>query len=306
MGIGAPHDNARAGAAWVFTGSPEVTPPPPTVTNVMPGAGEAGITVKVRGTNLTGAEAVFFDGKPTTFVVKSALVIEAVVPEGPTGTVDVTVQTPEGVSVLNRPGDEFRYTTGKAKGGGTENENPNPPPGGPGTGPGNEGTGSQTTTGGSKGASGGVLGTTSSAGAACVLTLRNKHSGGDGLSHGGAAPGAHGRGGVQRQADIELQQEQARQAREAADDRHGLVLARLSEQQSAEDRPEQGGPEAVPQPRAPAERDPLVRALGPVATACAQRERAPDVEESAQAAHPDEVARASRPGQTRPDQTRPG
>ncbi|MFI4991618.1 MAG: IPT/TIG domain-containing protein [Solirubrobacterales bacterium] len=170
MGVGAPRDNARRGAVWIFTGSPGVTPPLPTVTNVLPGAGEAGITVRVKGENLTGAEAVFFDGHPTTFKVKSQLTIEAVAPEGLTGTVDVTVRTPAGLSALNRPGDEFRYTTGTATGGGTGNPNP---VGGPGTGtPGTPG--SQTTGGGSKSPSGGVLGATSSAGAACVLTLRNR------------------------------------------------------------------------------------------------------------------------------------
>lgn len=172
MGVGAPRDNARRGAAWIFTGSPEIPLPAPTVTNVLPGAGEAGITVKVKGENFTGAEAVFFDGQPTTFKVKSQATIEAVAPEGLTGTVDVTVKTPAGTSALNRPGDEFRYTTGKAKGGGTENPNPG---GGPGGGTGTPGTtGSQTTSGGSKSPGGGVLGTSSSAGAGCVLSLRNK------------------------------------------------------------------------------------------------------------------------------------
>jgi hypothetical protein len=171
MGIGAPHDDARKGAAWLFSGSPEFPPPPPTVTNVMPGSAAVGATVKLKGTNFTGAEAVFFGSQQATFTVKSALTIEAVVPEG-TGTVEVTVKTPAGVSALNSPFDAFRYTTGKAKGGGTENPNP-----GGGSGTGTEGTpGSQTPgDGGSKTASGGVLGATSSSGAACVLSLRNKH-----------------------------------------------------------------------------------------------------------------------------------
>ncbi len=174
VAVGAPHDSVRRGAAWIFTGSPEFPQPAPAVTSVMPGAGEAGTTVKIKGENFTGADTVFFGSKPATFTVISALTIEAVAPEGLAGTVNVRVRTPSGMSPVSRPADEFRYTTGKAKGGGTEN--PDPGSGGLGTG---EGTpGSQTTTGGggAKIASGGVLGaTTSSSGAACVLSLRNKH-----------------------------------------------------------------------------------------------------------------------------------
>jgi hypothetical protein len=164
VGAGAPRDNARVGAAWVFTSAPGVTLPAPAVTNVVPGAGEAGITVAVKGENFTGAEQVLFDSTPATFVVKSALTIEAVAPEGLTGTVDVTVKTPSGLSAVNSPGDEFHYTIGKGK---------NPLPGGGGDG---TGAGTQTTSGagGTKLASGGVLGTTGSGGA-CVLSLRNKH-----------------------------------------------------------------------------------------------------------------------------------
>jgi FG-GAP repeat/IPT/TIG domain len=172
VAVGAPHDDARRGAAWIFTGSPDFPLPPPAVTNVVPGAGEAGTTVKVKGENFTGADAVFFDSKPATFVVSSALTIEAVAPEGLAGTVEVRVRTPSGMSPVNRPADEFRYTTGKAKGGGTEN----PDPGSGGSGTDGTGTTTQTTTlGGAKvAAGGGVLGTTSSGGA-CVLSLRNKH-----------------------------------------------------------------------------------------------------------------------------------
>ncbi len=169
IGVGAPRDNARSGAAWIFTGSAEVMEPPPTVTNVLPGAGEAGIAVQVAGENLAGVEAVYFDGKPATFTEHSALEIEAVAPEGLSGTVDVTVKTPAGVSAIKRPGDEFRYVTARGK---------DPLPGGKGDG--SDGGGRSTTQmttgdGGSKIPAGGVLGATGSSGAACVLTLRNKH-----------------------------------------------------------------------------------------------------------------------------------
>jgi hypothetical protein len=162
LASGAPHDNERAGAAWMFT--PDATLPPPVVTNVLPGSGEAGTTVTIKGENFTHAEQVFFDSKPAKFEErKTPLTLEAVAPEGLTGTVDVTVKTPWGSSAINRPSDEFHYTTGKGK-------NPLPGAGESGT-----GTGTQTTSfAGATSASGGVLGTTS-AGGACVLSLRNKH-----------------------------------------------------------------------------------------------------------------------------------
>jgi hypothetical protein len=157
LGVGGPHDDNKVGAAWVFL--PGLTLPPPAVANVVPGSGEAGITVTVKGENFSGAEQVFFGSTPATFEKKSALTIEAVAPPGLTGTVDVTVKTPSGVSPINRPGDQFHYTS-KGK---------DPLPGG-----GGDGTGNQTTSGaGPKLASGGVLGTTSSGGA-CVLSLRSK------------------------------------------------------------------------------------------------------------------------------------
>jgi hypothetical protein len=162
LAAGAPRDNERAGAAWMFT--PGATLPPPVVTSVLPGSGEAGTTVTIKGENFTGAEQVFFDSKPATFAErKTPLTLEAVAPEGLTGTVDVTVKTPWGVSVVNRPSDEFHYTAGKGK-------NPLPESGESGT-----GTGAQATSaaGGTSG-SGGVLGTTS-AGGACLLSLRSKH-----------------------------------------------------------------------------------------------------------------------------------
>jgi hypothetical protein len=162
LAAGAPHDDGRAGAAWMFT--PDATLPPPVVTNVLPGSGEAGVTVTIKGENFSGAEQVFFDSKRATFAEKKTpLTLEAVAPEGLTGTVDVTVKTPWGSSAINRPNDEFHYTTGKGK-------NPLPGAGESGT-----GTGTQTTSAaGTTSASGGVLGTTS-AGGACVLSLRNKH-----------------------------------------------------------------------------------------------------------------------------------
>jgi hypothetical protein len=159
LGVGGPHDDSKVGAAWVFL--PGLTLPPPAVANVVPGSGEAGIKVTVKGENFSGAEQVFFGSTPATVEKNSPLTIEAVAPPGLTGTVDVTVKTPSGVSPINRPGDQFHYTS--------KGKDPLPGAGG-------DGTGTQTTSGAgaTKLASGGVLGTTSSGGA-CVLSLRNKH-----------------------------------------------------------------------------------------------------------------------------------
>jgi hypothetical protein len=158
LAAGAPRDDERAGAAWIFT--PDAMLPPPVVMSVLPGSGEAGTRVTIKGENFTDAEQVFFDSKPATFAArKTPLMLEAVAPEGLTGTVDVTVKTPWGVSAVNRPNDEFHYT-GKGK-------NPLPEGGESGT-----GTGTTSAAGGTSG-SGGVLGTTS-AGGACLLSLRNK------------------------------------------------------------------------------------------------------------------------------------
>lgn len=157
LAVGGPHDNNKVGAAWVFL--PGLASPPPAVANVVPGSGEAGITVTVKGENFTGAEQVFFGSTPATFKTNTQLTIEAVAPPGLTGTVDVTVKTPSGVSAINRPGDQFHYTS--------KGNDPLPGDGG-----GN--TSSQTTTGATKLASGGVLGTTTSSGGACVLSVRNK------------------------------------------------------------------------------------------------------------------------------------
>jgi FG-GAP repeat len=167
--IGAPHDHSRAGAAWVFSG--ETPAPVPVVTNVLPGFGPAGTTVRIEGTGFMSATAVSFGSVPaTSFKAESALAIEATAPAGE-GVVDVTVQTPAGVSATSKE-DHFRFTTGTGPGGsdnkghgGSTTTTTEVAPGTTGT------TGSL----GSKTASGGVLGTTSSSAHACAVTLRSKH-----------------------------------------------------------------------------------------------------------------------------------
>jgi hypothetical protein len=172
--LGAPHDHARSGAAWVFGEAPIVTPSAPTVTQVLPGFGPAGTEVRIKGSGFTGATAVSFGSVPARFQEKSEGVIKAWAPAGE-GVVDVTVQTPAGVSATEA-GDTFRFTTG-----GSGNKKSG---GGSGTGTGGEEPTTTTTTGGTTTttggtttgakAAGGVLGTTSSAAAACQVTLRSK------------------------------------------------------------------------------------------------------------------------------------
>jgi hypothetical protein len=169
--VGAPHDHARVGAAWVFGEAPIVTPPAPAVTTVLPGFGPAGTAVRIKGSGFASATAVSFGSVPAaSFKVKSGVTVEAVAPAGE-GVVDVTVQTPAGVGAISA-GDTFRFTAGGSSPGG----------------PDKKGGGSTTTTseaptsttsasggeGGAKPPGGGVLGATSSATAACQVTLRSK------------------------------------------------------------------------------------------------------------------------------------
>jgi hypothetical protein len=82
----------------------------PTVTSVSPNAGlaEGKTTVSITGTNFTGATAVKFGGTPAaSFKVNSATSVTAVSPAG-SGTVDVTVTTPEGASATSSA-DHFSY-----------------------------------------------------------------------------------------------------------------------------------------------------------------------------------------------------
>jgi hypothetical protein len=176
--LGAPHDHARVGAAWVFGEAPIVTPPAPAVTQVLPGFGPAGTEVRIKGSGFTGVTAVSFGSVPAKFQERSEGVIKAWAPAGE-GIVDVTVQTPAGVSAINTSSDgllgddTFRFTAAGSgpggpdkKGGGTTEATSEAPPS------------STTATGGAatgaKLPSGGVLGTTSSAAAACQVTLRSK------------------------------------------------------------------------------------------------------------------------------------
>jgi hypothetical protein len=165
--VGGPHDHARIGAVWAFSGLPGVVPPPPSVKKVLPGFGPAGTTVTIKGKGFESATAVSFGATPAaSFEVQSGTTIEAVAPAGE-ATVHVTVQTPVGVSATNAD-DTFRFTSGSGPGGsdnkghGGSTDTPTEPTT-------TSGTGSVTAK-----ASGGVLGATSSS-AACQVTLRSKH-----------------------------------------------------------------------------------------------------------------------------------
>jgi hypothetical protein len=86
-------------------------PPKPTVTAVSPSQGsELGATVvTITGTEFTGAtEVKFGSASATLFRVESPTSITAISPKG-TGSVDVTVTTPEGTSPTSAA-DEFTYT----------------------------------------------------------------------------------------------------------------------------------------------------------------------------------------------------
>ena len=83
--------------------------PIPNVTGVSPNIGSTagGGTATITGANFTGATAVKFGATSTSFTVVSDQLIEAAIPPGAGGTVDVTVTTPNGTSP---PGPTDRYT----------------------------------------------------------------------------------------------------------------------------------------------------------------------------------------------------
>jgi large repetitive protein len=85
---------------------------PPSVSEVAPREGPetGGTSVTITGTNLGGATAVKFGtANATTYTIESASQITATAPPGATGTVDVTVTTPGGVSATGTA-DHFTYS----------------------------------------------------------------------------------------------------------------------------------------------------------------------------------------------------
>ena len=100
-----PNGSSATAAADQFTYSV------PVLTGISPAAGPlaGGTSVTITGSNFTGATAVNFGSTPgTSFTVISPTSIAAVSPAG-TGTVDVTVVTPNGTSATTAA-DQFTYS----------------------------------------------------------------------------------------------------------------------------------------------------------------------------------------------------
>jgi Regulator of chromosome condensation (RCC1) repeat/IPT/TIG domain len=85
--------------------------PLPAVTSVSPNIGSTagGGTITITGVNFTGATAVKFGATAApSFTVISSESVEAAIPAGAPGTVDVTVTTPSGISPTG-PSDRYTY-----------------------------------------------------------------------------------------------------------------------------------------------------------------------------------------------------
>jgi len=86
--------------------------PAPSVTAVSPNSGAAGTQVFITGTGLSGANSALF-GTQCSFVSMFSgggdTLLAAFAPAGPSGTVDVTVTSPDGTSAIN-VNDRFTYT----------------------------------------------------------------------------------------------------------------------------------------------------------------------------------------------------
>lgn len=106
-----------------------LTPPTtPTVGALVPSSGPAagGTSVTITGTNFTGATMVTFGvAAAATFAVNSATQVTATSPAG-TGTVDVTVTTPSGISPISTA-DRFTYIPPPPSRSGVSQSGANPP-----------------------------------------------------------------------------------------------------------------------------------------------------------------------------------
>lgn len=179
--VGAPAENTKKGAAWLFGPRPEVTQISPTH-----GPEHGGKEVTITGVNLAGATAVFF-GSTASPAIKAGTVGEheqvvAVAPAG-VGKVDITVETPGWRSETNTA-DEFEYQpeSSSGSGGGKGGESGSPK----GTHPGHESNdglvllndilyGGRQTTGSSGGSSGSSPAYKSSVSPSCMPRLRSTH-----------------------------------------------------------------------------------------------------------------------------------
>jgi len=112
---------AQMDAANVVAGEPA---PAVGKLSIKTGPAAGGTTLTISGVNFTGASAVRFGStEAKSFKVNSAKSITAETPAGTSGTVDVTVISPNGASVVV-PGDKFKYenptVTGVLPGSGTK------------------------------------------------------------------------------------------------------------------------------------------------------------------------------------------
>jgi hypothetical protein len=133
--VGGPNEGGKGGAAWVFG-------PGPSIESVEPSSGEpaGGTKVMIGGGHLGSATAVRFGStEAASFKAISADELEAFSPPG-TGTVDITVETPFGISATSHF-DQFTYVPPAKKKGKEEH------PGGGGNG--NNGNGNELPPGGS-------------------------------------------------------------------------------------------------------------------------------------------------------------
>jgi hypothetical protein len=97
---GTPVNNGSGtgGQGSVFTLSVGLLP----FVETLPNFGKIGATIRVLGTNLTGATGVIFNGKPATSSVESPTVIKATVPAGAiTGKVQVVTPSHTLTSKVN-------------------------------------------------------------------------------------------------------------------------------------------------------------------------------------------------------------
>ena len=112
------------GARTAQTSTEQATRPPesrpttggggPSVGSVDPTTGVPGEPVMLTGSGFTGATAVMFGNERAEPAVISDQVITTKAPQG-TGTVDVTVTTPAGTSVVNDAA-KFKYSSGETRG----------------------------------------------------------------------------------------------------------------------------------------------------------------------------------------------
>ncbi len=108
--LGSPTLKNNGGPTALTTQLLSISPGLPVITNVDPNFGpiSGGTSVTITGLNFTGATAVLFGSTPAvSFIVNSDNSITAVSPPG-TGTVDIRVVTPSGISAIT-PADQFTY-----------------------------------------------------------------------------------------------------------------------------------------------------------------------------------------------------